>query len=496
MISSIQTTHINRSRLGRSQLLACVTASVLVSGCAFRTQATGMAVDHNDFVAETTNSQTVLNILRAREREPMHFTSFTKVAGNISAIGAFNTNITLNGDGGSTTRTESGPFNSQATTEQDVAGTTLGATNVTPQVSLTVNTGTSFDIAVNADDEFYKGILGPLPDGLLVHYLRQGYPADLLSHLAIGRIEFFAEVKGPDNFSSRKLLLDLRNAPDEADQATVFADAMKCRHLSYATSARAAKSLPLSSPEALSGIAPELVGRLKVKEAEEAKRTASRYSLETPARNGFAIALSEPTDKCDSIRQLLDEKFKNQSSEKNFIKSSGTRGKAQTITRKLEQTNFKSVPQNSDSSLRDRSLDGQGGATFESKNFFQPFLKQGYEGDLTIEISFRSIEGVLYYLGEYARNGENTPLLRSDNCPNKGYCLPILRIVESGDLDRSRQWVNVNYRGIRYSVPLSGAKLDAVGGRSSQTISLVQQLLNLTKTAKELPSTPSVRIVN
>ena len=71
----------------RRNLLALLAGSLLLGGCAFRTQATGMAVDYNDFVAQTTNRQTVLNILRAREREPMHFTSFSEVFGQIRGQG-------------------------------------------------------------------------------------------------------------------------------------------------------------------------------------------------------------------------------------------------------------------------------------------------------------------------------------------------------------------------------------------------------------------------
>jgi hypothetical protein len=49
---------------------------------------------------------------------------------------------------------------------------------------------------------------------------------------------------------------------------------------------------------------------------------------------------------------------------------------------------------------------------------------------------------------------------------------------------------------MRYGVPLSGARLSAEAGRSSQTVDLVQQLLNLNRTSKDLPTTPLVRVAN
>lgn len=485
-------------KVRRSSPVLMLSIGLLLSGCAFRPQSVSMAIDHNDFVAETTNSQTVLNILRAREREPMHFTSFSKIAGNVAATGAVSANVLLNGDGGSAQKTtaiaaKSGPGDvliDQTVTGQDVAGTTLGATNVTPQLSLQVNTGTNFDIAVNANDDFYKGILGTLPNSLLVHYLRQGFPADLLSHLTIGRLEFYAEVTGPNGFAAKPLMLDIRNAPDESEQVSVFAQAMKCRRLSYAPDPQAAKSLPLINPDALSGVAPELIVRLKGA-VEKAP-----YSLETPARNDFKIALSEPTADCQPIREYLATLFQTYAEGKEIYDPNGGGRTTLPPSDKLLTTTADFLPSDRNLLANSEDLRGQGGATFQAQGFFNRYLKDGYTGDLVIELSFRSIEGVIYYLGEYARNSEPTPKLKGPKCAGDGYCLPIIKIGLASDIQRDRQWVNVRYRGKRYAVPISGAELDEVGGRSSQTVSLVQQLLNLTKTAKDLPSTPSVRIVN
>jgi hypothetical protein len=74
--------------------------------------------------------------------------------------------------------------------------------------------------------------------------------------------------------------------------------------------------------------------------------------------------------------------------------------------------------------------------------------------------------------------------------------LPILRVVEVRELLASERFVEVQYRGRRYAVPLSGARLNARAGRSSQTIDLVQQLLNLNRSARDLPSTPLLRVAN
>jgi hypothetical protein len=165
-----------------------------------------MAVDYNDFVAQTTNRQTVLNILRAREREPMHFTSFAEVFGQIRGTGSASLGAAFNGDSGARTGTDTlvtnagpnGVVTGTAETVTDTVTDNIGATNFTPSIGLQVTTGTDFKVAANTTDEFYKGILNPVSPATVIHYLRQGFPPDLMSHLLIGRLEFSAVITRPD----------------------------------------------------------------------------------------------------------------------------------------------------------------------------------------------------------------------------------------------------------------------------------------------------------
>jgi hypothetical protein len=111
---------------------------------------------------------------------------------------------------------------------------------------------------------------------------------------------------------------------------------------------------------------------------------------------------------------------------------------------------------------------------------------------LTIDVTLRSVEGVLYYLGEYIRNDGISPKLAGE-C---GYCLPIIRVAPAAAIPREFRFVEVTYRGTQYAVPISGAVLNAQAGRSSQTVDLVEQLLNLNRSSKDLPTTPIVHVVN
>jgi len=101
-----------------------------------------------------------------------------------------------------------------------------------------------------------------------------------------------------------------------------------------------------------------------------------------------------------------------------------------------------------------------------------------------IQLTIRSVDGVIYYLGECLRTHEA--------------CEP----VDVGTGDRlkiftlSRQkpktvFTSAEFHGQRYYVPAG----EDDGGRSSQVIDLIQQLVNLQKSSKDRPATATVRVV-
>jgi hypothetical protein len=214
-----------------------------------------MAVEYNEFVAQTTNRQTVLNVLRASEREPMHFTSFAIVRGSVRGQGNAELGTSLPSGTAQTilktinkTTTSPTATTTEASSENTLTTNDNDAT-LSPKLAIQVSTGTDFDIAVNATDDFYRGILGPLKESVVVHFLRQGFPADLLSHLVIGELRFFAvfnrdgkaiDENGNEWKEGNKkekygpvLVAVVKNTPDELDKATSFKEAMDCRELSY-----------------------------------------------------------------------------------------------------------------------------------------------------------------------------------------------------------------------------------------------------------------------
>lgn len=109
----------------------------------------------------------------------------------------------------------------------------------------------------------------------------------------------------------------------------------------------------------------------------------------------------------------------------------------------------------------------------------------------------RSVEGLINFLGEYFRTVNERPLAHG-RCEDgeARYCIPPVVIrpaEEAGDID---PFITVDYKGKRYVVPLGGEDIRTSGGFSSQVIGLVQTMLNLHRSAKDLPSTPLVRVIN
>jgi hypothetical protein len=476
-------------------------STLLVGGCAFRTHATGLAVDYNDFVAETTNKQTVLNILRAREREPMHFTSFSEVFGQIRGQGSASLSGAFNGDSRvrtatDTTGTNAGPTGavtgSVATATRTLTDN-LNPTNYTPNLGVQVTTGTDFKVAANATDEFYRGILNPVAPTTVIHYLRQGFPSDLLSHLLVGRLEFNAIITKPDNSRQVVPLLTINNSPDEEAAAAAFTAAIRCRSLDYSIERTDPRRLPIQDLTSLSPISTDTVRRIFP--SDSTSRGSAAYELEVPANTSFTLLLSEPDlEECETTRTQLAQSMAawiaRQSPSITPRPRDATEASVNPDVRALKgdaRTSAEEEVQTSERSL----LAGPGEVRFGSEQYFDRQLPEGWRGDLSIDLTLRSVQGVLYYLGEYVRV-ENGPLLQGE-C---GYCLPVIRVLPARELPQGARFVDVSYRGARYGVPLSGASLTPVGGRSSQTIDIVQQLLNLNRRASDLPTTPLVRVAN
>ena len=437
--------------VARSMALAILLLAV--PGCAFRSQVSGMAVEYNEFVAEATNRQTVINILRARSREPLHFTSFSKVLGTARVEGNAGMDLAINGTGVQQVPQGGGFATSQRS---------LGPTNLAPKVGVRINSGTDFEIGVNATDDFWRGITSPVAPSTIVHLLRQGWERDLVSYLFVHKIDFTGRIIGPDGQVVATLPLGaLRNAPDYEFTVGPFTNLIRCRTLYYALS-------------------------------------------ETAERSEFAITFSENVEVSEDMRReacakfeqgLRDEFRKGLEARRLDLSEAGGAGASPSTASAADP--FRGRANYVAGESAGPGATSPNGAGFTATNYFQDLVPAGYKTELLIDVSVRSVEGMINFLGEYVRTKNERPLAYG-RCEDGEFrqCIPLIVIKPAAEAGDAPPFISVEYKGERYVVPSSGEDIRTGAGFSSQVIGLVQTMLNLHRSSEDLPSTPLVRVIN
>lgn len=562
-----------------------------------------MAVDYNDFVADTANTQMVRNILRARDRIPMQFTNISTINGTLEATVNTGLNANVVGSSSKTTGSPTDMNNSIVTNSVD---NSLGATTFVPSVSLNVKNGTVFTVGIDNDQEFYNGIIGSLQPNLVVALLRQGYPEEMINHLVMSKMSFYAVLTptnptetNPDKIPVPVQLHVIRNAPDDPDDRKATAAALRCRRLSYDfdperlkdnKDAKDAFGLTLYDFWGSKTVAENPncnQSRLKIYQELETFLTGSRSSVSSldskevqtytkgffdrtdirqiralsvaqadqklgtyPAATGVVFEVpgyfndfvhakakkvtlrNFESDDCDPLLDKvtgLPVKASSEVTPEEKVtekKKTRTRTPGKDLTTSTETT--KTIKKRSKERIDPDTCPVRANANGDTQ------VPQYKLGDLYIALSFRSVEGIMYYLGEYLRAGQSAPKLYSSearcadptpDAKNKDKqtdaevtaqdtsgadnktrpsttkpCVPLIAAFSKKAFKELKTelapLVKVRHQGETYIIPVSGKKLNKDAGRSSQVIGLVQTLLNLNRSSSRAPGTPLVQSIN
>lgn len=368
---------------------AAMLAALALSACAVPQRLESLAIDHNQVVANTADSLTLLNILRARDSRPLHFTSISRLNGNVSMSATGNVGGFAVMSGGNTA-------------------------TISPGVSGTLASNPGFDITIYDGQEFQQGILTPIDAKTIKFYLGTGWRPDLLTYLLVERIDFVLVDPtgkgepvsiGGRRFRPGEAVATLNNDPVQEKSARQFAGFVSC------------------------------------------------FTLAAPrGGDADAIALAR-TEKSECNGQTVS------------IQGGGT------IVAKL-LTDGPTI------NLADPAgvavqIDGRSGTIRANP-----------------VITFRSVDGVLYFLGEYARASRQpigTPIYvipgRADRNERDE---ALLTIVEGRG---SRHDLSAEIDGIAWHIPANSR-------RSHQIIALIEQLFNLNKKGSAPPLTTAVRVIN
>lgn len=182
-----------------------------------------LGADYNSAVAGLADELTLLNVVRAHEGLPLHYTSFGRLTGSFTVRGSGGLNAQIRTAAPTDLQSRTTTIASTGATIADAISRSVvsGGTVLTPSVGLEVSTGPSFDISVLDNQEFYQGILSPIPVSVINSLLLGGYDSQILLALLAARIELRLKDE-TEGIAAKKgdLLLNLQNTgsgtPDDA----------------------------------------------------------------------------------------------------------------------------------------------------------------------------------------------------------------------------------------------------------------------------------------
>ncbi len=416
--------------------IIALSLALALSGCAFSTSLQRIAVDQNEVVANSANSVTLLNILRARDDRPLHFTAISRLSGNVSA--GVNAGVDLG---------------------VQLAGRT--DTSTSPFIGANIATNPSFDITVFDSQEFQNGILQPVAPSILNFYLRTGWRPDLITIMMVQRVDFRATsatsmpsaVGNADiEIAPGESLASLINAPTRADAAGRFRAFIACYRLGPVQ--RQGSDLALLRFKDLP--APSLTDLTKL--------DGKNFDLGKKAGSGSADDwVVRKSAGGESVKLVRDHSHDSSASDQRCgnIAVAPADGSKTSVTVTIAPDVTKAVLH---------------------------IARNGRIEDVAVDvdITFRSVDGTIYFLGEYARATiDKDPMIYAIATDDGYEPLLVIRRGRGGSHD-----LEAELNGAAYHVPTTGA------GRSYEVITLIEQLFNLNKKGAAVPLSTPVRVVN
>lgn len=461
---------------------------VLMVGCAFPGRIEHVAINFNAAVADTTNSTTLLNIMRAREQQPLHFTSISALRNSITASAMANFAPTING-----VSTTTGATNSRME----------GATNFMGMVGGSLSTNPDFDVVHENTKEFYQGITSSIKTDTIVHLLEQGWPSDLLFYLLVSK--YSIKIEPPMNKSLDKknlikddsIFINIVNDPFDEKAMTLTERLVSCYNI-----------LPISMEPKIKKIID--LNKVNINLRDITVIDGEKYKIDN---NSISRV-----DKSDKGLQLKPQ-FKFYGDAANEDKKLKCNLKGILRQKKGNLVDIEIFKQLESAKLLDSNVlfdevNGQPVRLRIDKKYINKNNERNIENNeyafVSINFTLRSVSKMIHYVGAYiAAMGSMGSSTVNKKCPfsfildenrdgvEKNVPL-FIAISQNSTLIQdcidnealsSKPVVSVEFDGKLYWVPSKGS------GRSLEVIELIQQLTNLYKDAKERPTTQTVRVL-
>jgi len=174
-----------RYRIG---VLVILLSALALLGCSVIDNYSWRAVDYNREAEQAQEQVLLLNVVRASLRRPMQFTSLQTITGSANVSGSLQ---------GGVLGTNQTPYISRFPFDPTGPTTLAKSTNsaiariATANASGNVSMGgtATFTVPVLDTQEFYQGLLTPIPLQVIDYYMQQGFPPQLLADLFVLKVE-------------------------------------------------------------------------------------------------------------------------------------------------------------------------------------------------------------------------------------------------------------------------------------------------------------------
>ena len=467
------------ARLIKTTLSAA--ATLALAGCVHLEHFSSKATDFNLQVADSQNKTMLLNIMRAANRFPMHFTELTTLSGTGTA--------TIGGT---------------VTIPVGILNGGMGTGSVAPTGSYSETP--TFNVAVLETQEFYKGIMAPVKLDQLADFLGEGMPPPEVFTLLFGRLTFQPKTAAATVAIENNFHLISGRARDYCptsaeDEHACFRDALEAllqRHLTIENVTDTTDMGTFSDAKLLSHMKGFEVTPFTREDCEKKKDVCPKGldGLTEDDRNRLKpnVTLYRIEKEEKSYRFCFDV-------------ANATDGQLPSAGRTIgEWIRGAEIPD--EAICKDRRKDGKAGTP---RRFA---LKNGNsKQEFTLEVEPRSTEGLVYYLGEIARCDaelDGSKCSPVDVTPYDGGCeARLFRVHTASEVDKpkvrcpngsekdiptsadERSRISVAWQGTPYWVYIDPSAVD----RSGAVLRMVTQLLALNRSAKDLPAPAVVPIL-
>lgn len=423
---------------------------ILLSGCTGLPPAADKAVLFNKAVEDSSNQLVLLNVLRASQRMPVYYTRLS----NLQSVGALKSSVTSTFQLGPRSVDTFGlsiPFGADQT---DTVG-----------------------LQVLDDQKFIQGILDRTKPETLAFYLAQGWPEDLLFHLFIERIEI------ERTYFDKAIKPSVQNACDGATGRqnivvdnnpfgglACFQSVIRLLEDSFRLGLVERKSF---KPAGITVRSESAAFATPVVEALKAGFVLKRFAVPRPLPKD-----PKHTECALAVGKLI--------STTTFQVDPPSKGGFIPDTSELIAINknfARSLP-NKDGVVR-LTIEGAGTSVGDD-------CAEKTQEAPPMAFYLRSPDSMIYYLGEIVRASqvvENGTTVAPVKVRSSKGPVDLFRVLR-GDNSAA---ISVDFQGTTYSIPPT---YPADDHRSTQVITLLNQLITLQKDAGSAPSLPPVTVIN